>query len=286
MSWLRWTWPRLLRTPGALIGAVLCALLSVAVIAGPWITPHDPIQQNVAIRQRGPSSEHVFGTDHLGRDVFARLLVGARVALVTAAPAVLGALAIGLALGLLGGLLGGFVDDAVLALLDTVQAFPAVILALALLALIGPSQSTVMFVITLAFAPGYARVIRAQTQAARLLTYVDAARALGASRIHIARRHILPNIIGAALILVAMDIPGAITLEAGLSFLGLGIKPPTPAWGVILADGFARIRVAPWPVLFASATLMLATLGITLLAEAIRDHIDPRLRRDTGRTQP
>ena len=198
-------------------------------------------------------------------------------ALVTALPSVVGALAIGLLLGLLAGYLGGWVDNLLLVISDTVQAFPAMILALALLAVLGPSMKNVVFVIIVAFVPGYLRITRAQVMAVKVNPFVEVERALGASPLRIIFVHVLPNVLPTLIILLAMDLPGAITVEAGLSFLGLGVQPPTPSWGVVLADGFAKIRLTPWPVLWSSLTVMLTTLGFTLFGETVRDLLDPRL---------
>jgi peptide/nickel transport system permease protein len=169
------------------------------------------------------------------------------------------------------------VDNVILVLTDSMQAFPAVILALALLALLGPSSTNVILVIIIAFMPGYARVVRAQVLSVKENPFVEAERSLGASNGRIIFVHILPNILAPLVILLAMDLPSAITFEAGLSFLGLGVKPPTPSWGVILADGFSRIRNSPWPVLWAGLALMLTTLGFTLFGETLRDVLDPKL---------
>lgn len=270
---------RVLRRPGGAFGAVVAAVLLLCAIAAPLIAPYDYAQQDIPNRLQGPSIEHVMGTDHLGRDIFSRLVYGARIALITALPGVLIAALVGLTFGILAGYLGGWVESGVLIVTDTFQAFPAILFALALLALIGPSTGSVIVVIAIAFAPGYARVIRAQVLALKTQPFVDASRALGAGDLRLIGAHILPNVIAPLMILLAMDVAGAITIEAGLSFLGLGVQPPTPSWGVVLSDGFARIRQSPWPVLFASLALALTTLGLTLLGEALRDALDPRATR-------
>ena len=166
--------------------------------------------------------------------------------------------------------------------MDTVQAFPTVILALALLALLGPSLQNVIIVIVVSFAPGYARVARASLLSAKQDLYVEAERALGAGDGRIVGVHILPNIVAPLFILLAMDLAAAITIEAGLSFLGVGVPPPTPSWGVILADGFNRVRDTPWPVLSAGLVLMITTLAFTMLGETLRDVVDPRLSGTRG----
>jgi peptide/nickel transport system permease protein len=171
-------------------------------------------------------------------------------------------------------------DNLLILCLDTVRAFPLVMLALALVTLIGPGLKAVMIVIITGFLPGYARIIRMQTRSLREAGFVLAAHAIGAGATRILARHVLPNIIGPLLVLTSMDIPVAITIEAGLSFLGLGVRPPTPSWGTVLSDGYAYIAITPWLILADGLPLVLSTLGFTFLGEALRDAIDPRLRRE------
>ena len=265
------------RRGDGMLGIVIVGLLLVALIAAPLLAPYPAAQQAIKERNEGPSALHLLGTDHLGRDLLSRIIFGTRVAMGTALPSVLAALLLGLLLGMSAGYRGGIVDSWLLVVMDALQAFPAVILALALLALLGPSSTNVIIVVALAFAPGYARVVRAQTLALRAQPFVEAGRTVGATTSRILLRHILPNLLPPLVILLAMDLPSVVTFEAGLSFLGLGVRPPTPSWGVILADGFSKIRNTPWPVLWAGLALMLTTLGFTLLGETLRDLLDPRL---------
>jgi peptide/nickel transport system permease protein len=265
--------------PAGMFGLLVVAVLLVIVVFAPQLAPYDPAAQRITDRLQGPSMTYLLGTDELGRDLLSRLLFGTRIALGVAFPAVLMALFAGLVVGVLAGYLGGWVDKALVIVMDSVQAFPAVILALALLALLGPSLQNVVIVIAVSFAPGYARVARALVLATKENLFVDAERALGAGDLRIVLVHILPNIAAPLFILLAMDLPAAITVEAGLSFLGVGVQPPTPSWGVILADGFVRVRDTPWPVLTAGLILMITTLGFTMLGETLRDVVDPRLGR-------
>lgn len=265
------------RRPAGLFGLLVVLGLILVVLFAPILAPYDPARQDIEHRLEGPSSEYPLGTDHLGRDLLSRLLFGTRVALLTALPAVFTSLVLGLILGLTAGYIGGNVDNIILIFMDTLQAFPAVILTLALLAVLGPSASNVVFVIAIAFTPGYARIVRAQVLSYKEQPFVEVERSIGAGDIRIAFIHILPNIIAPLVILLAMDLPSAITVEAGLSFLGLGVRPPTPSWGVILSDGFARIRNSPWPVLWASLAIMITTLSFTLFGERLRDLLDPKL---------
>ncbi len=208
---------------------------------------------------------------------FRGIMYGARIALITAVPAVMISVIGGVILGLLSGYLGGIVDDGVVIVLDSIQAFPGVILALAILALLGPSLVNEIIVIGIAWIPAYARITRAQAMSAKNQMYVEAERSLGATNGRILTSHVLPNIMAPLLILAAMDLPVVITFEAGLSFLGLGVRPPTPSWGVILSDGFKFVRNSPWPILWAGLALAITTLGFTVFAESLRDVLDPKL---------
>lgn len=274
---------RVVRRPAGLFGlAVIVGLLLIAAFA-PLIAPYDDATQDIANRLQGPTGAHILGTDHLGRDLLSRLIFGTRVALEVAVPAVSAALVLGLVLGLTAGYLGGRVDNAAVVVMDALQAFPAVILALALLALLGPSLANLIVVIGIAFAPQYARVARASVLALKQNPFVEAERSLGAGTPRIVLVHILPNIVAPLFILFAMNVPSAIAVEAGLSFLGIGVQPPTPSWGVILADGFEYVRESPWPIIWTGLTLMVVTLGFTLLGETLRDVIDPRLAGEKRR---
>jgi peptide/nickel transport system permease protein len=268
---------RVVRTRSGAIGLAIVLLLLLCVVGAPLIAPHDPVALDIPSALTGPSASHPFGTDELGRDVLSRLIYGVRIELRVAIPVTLGALAIGLALGLPAGYFGGFVDNALIVVMDTMRAFPPVVFALAILALLGPSMTNVTVVLALAFAPGYARVARALVLAARQEPYVDAERALGASTWRIVLLHILPNILPPLLTLVAMNLPSAIGAEVGLSFLGLGVQPPSPDWGLMLSDGFNYVSRGQWPIVFTGAALMVTTLGFTFLGEALRDQLDPRL---------
>ena len=267
----------MVRRPEGMLSLILVVFLLILIVLAPLIAPYDPAQQDIQRRLEGPSREYWLGTDHLGRDLFSRLVYGTRVALGTAMPSVTVAMMMGIILGLTAGYLGGNVDNFILIFMDTLQAFPAIILTLSLLALLGASATNVIIVIAIAYTPGYARIVRAQVLAFKEQPFVEVERSLGASDMRIVIIHILPNILAPLVILLAMDLPTAITLEAGLSFLGLGVKPPTPSWGIILADGFAKIRNAYWPVLWASLMLMFTTLAFTLFGETLRDVLDPKL---------
>jgi peptide/nickel transport system permease protein len=263
--------------PAGLFGLIVVGGLIFLAIFTPVVAPDDPAHQDIVNRLQGPSWDHLLGTDQLGRDLLSRLIYGTRVALSVALPGVAIALAVGLLIGLVAGYVGRWTDNSLIVVMDTMQAFPAVILALTLLALLGASRTSVIVVIAVAFAPNYARVTRALVLTTKQNQFVEAARSLGARNRRVLGIHILPNVIAPLFILFAMDLPSAITVEAGLSFLGLGVPPPTPSWGVILQDGFERVRDAPWAIIWASLTLMVVTLGCTFLGETLRDVVDPRL---------
>ena len=268
---------RVARNPAGLFGLVVVTGLLVLAVFAPQIAPYDPAHLDVINRLQGPSADHLLGTDQLGRDLLSRLVFGVRIELRVAVPATIGALALGVLLGLAAGYFGGRVDNALIVVMDTIQAFPAVILALTILALLGPSLGNVAIVLGVALAPAFARVTRALVLAVKQNPYIEAERSLGAGTPRIVLVHVAPNILPPLLTLVAMTLPSAIAAEAGLSFLGLGVQPPTPSWGVILADGFTYVRDAPWAVVWTGLALMVTTLGFTFLGEALRDQLDPRL---------
>ncbi len=271
-----------LRQPLGAIGFAIVLMFVIAVVFAPLIAPYDYAQQDIPNRMQGPTAKYWLGTDNLGRDLFSRLVYGSRIAFETALPSVGIALTAGMLLGLIAGYVGGWLDNLIVVIMDTLQAFPSIMLSLAILALLGPSLINVIIVIGLTWMPNYARVIRAQVLAARETVYVESERSLGASDGRILLSHILPNVIAPPLILAAMDLPWVITFEAGLSFLGLGVRPPTPSWGSILSLGFDHIFETPWPILWSGLTLALTTLGFTLFGEALRDVLDPRLSGTRG----
>jgi peptide/nickel transport system permease protein len=271
--------------PTGVVGFFCVVLIVGVAVFAPFLAPYRPEEINVLQRLSGPSAEHPLGTDQLGRDLLSRLIYGARVALIVSLPAVLLGAVLGLALGLIAGYYGGFIDNALLMLFDIVRSFPALLFAIAVIALTGPSLVMVIVIMGVTRFPEYGRLIRAQTLKTKEEEFVTASRALGCSTPRILARHLLPNVIAPLFILAAMDIPVVITFEAGLSFLGLGVPPPTPSWGTILREGYTYVRASPWLITFGSLTLIIATLGFTFFAEALRDAFDVRLRgasRHTG----
>ena len=273
-------WAQLWRDPLGISGLILVILLVGSAIFAPWIVPYDPNKILVGQKLIGPTAEHWMGTDHLGRDVFSRVIMGGRIALQVALASLAAALSAGLVLGLIAGYGPRWLDNGLLLIFDAVRAFPVIIFALALVTLLGPSLYSVIFVVAVTSIPIYARIVRTQTLAVRNNEFVMAEHSMGAGTVRILGVHILPNVLGPLLILASMDVPLIITLEAGLSFLGLGVRPPTPSWGTILNDGYSFIRNSPWPVVFGGIPIVIATLGFTFLGEALRDIFDPKLRRD------
>ncbi|MCY4560641.1 MAG: ABC transporter permease [Chloroflexi bacterium] len=267
------------RDPLGLAGLLVVGLLVASAALADWIVPYDPSGLNVKDRLQGPSPAHLLGTDQLGRDTFSRMIMGGRVALQVALPAVFGAMAIGLTLGMIAGYGPRWLDNLLALFFDTVRSFPTVMFALAVVALVGPSLETVVFVVMMTSIPNYGRVARTQTLSLRNSEFIIAERAMGASMARILGVHVLPNILGVLAVLAAMDIPTVIALEAGLSFLGMGVKPPTPSWGSLLKDGYALIRQTPWLVIAGALPIILATLSFTFLGESLRDVIDPKLRK-------
>ena len=265
--------------PLGLIGLCLVTLMVISALGAPIFAPYDPIQLNIMERLQGPSVNHLLGTDQLGRDLFSRVLFGGQVALKVAFLTIGLALIVGIVLGLIAGYGSAWLDNSIMLLFDTIRSVPTIMLALAAVTVVGPSITTVIFVVAVSSIPNYGRIVRTQTLTLKSKDFVKAEKLMGASLLRILSIHLLPNILGPLLILASMDIPTVIALEAGLSFLGMGVKPPTPSWGSILNDGFSLIRNTPWPIIAGSIPLVLATLGFTFLGESLRDLLDPKLRK-------
>jgi peptide/nickel transport system permease protein len=271
---------RLLADPLGRFGLVLVLLILLTAVFADVIAPYNPSAIAIPARLQPPSLAHLFGTDQLGRDVFSRVVLGARIALEVAMVAITLAVALGGALGLAAGYGPRWLDGLLVLVFDTIRSFPTIMFALALVTLIGPSLETVIVIVVAAFAPSYGRIVRAQTQALKHAEFILAERSLGAGALRILAVHVVPNIVGPLFILASMDVPVVITIEAGLSFLGFGVRPPTPSWGTVLNDGYAFIGNTPWIILAGGLPLVLSTLGFTFLGEALRDAIDPRLRKE------
>jgi peptide/nickel transport system permease protein len=262
----------------AALGLGLVTLFVAMALFAPWIAPADPIRLNVVEKFQPPSLAHLAGTDQLGRDLLSRIIYGARTALSIAITAVGLAGLAGLVLGMIAGFGPRWLDGLLVLLLDSLSSLPMIMFALAVITVMGPGTGTLILVVVLVSIPAYARLIRAQTLALAGADFIVAERAMGASSARILLRHMLPNVVGPLVILLSMDIPVVIMLEAGLSYLNLGVRPPTPSWGNILYDGYTSLRAAPYMVMIAGLPLVLSTLGFTFLGEGLRDALDPRLQ--------
>lgn len=265
--------------PGA-FGAALVTAVLVAALFAPWVATHDPDALDILNRFAPPSASHWLGTDHLGRDMYSRLVHGASVAMAVALSAIAVALVAGTLLGVLAAWLSARGERVILVLFDVVASFPSLVLALAFVAVFGPSTLVVVAIVGISLTPHFGRVARAQVLTLRSAPFLEAERILGASAPRIVLRHVLPNILGPLIVLASMDIPVVITIEAGLSFLGLGVRPPLASWGVLIQDGYQFLSDSWVPVLVSSAALAAATLGFTLFGEALRDAVDPRIGRE------
>lgn len=269
--------PRRRRDGRLVLGAVVVIAFCVTAVAAPLLARRSPTDIDVQNRLQGPSWEHWLGTDALGRDVWSQVIHGTRVAAEVAIPAVLVAAFVGVLIGMLGAFFGGVVDAVVSLITDVFQTFPAILLALAIISVLGPSLQNVIIVVCIGLTPYYMRVTRAQTLAILSRPFIEAEKTLGISRRRLLAVHVLPNVVPPALTMMAMDLPFAIGAEAGLSFLGLGVQPPTFSWGSVMSNGFQYLSQNPWPVIGATAALVLTTLGFVALSETLRDRLDPRL---------
>ncbi len=271
---------RVMHEPLGALGLFLVVFVLISAVGADWWATHEPNQINVRAAFASPSLEHFLGTDQLGRDIFSRVLIGGRIALKVSLISIGVALMIGLTLGLIAGFGPRWVDNILMLLFDSVRSFPTVMFALAVVTLFGPSLVTIMVIVIVTQIPIYGRMVRSQTLALKTSEFILTERAMGAGFFRIIIVHMLPNVIGPLLILASMDIPFVITIEAGLSFLGMGVRPPTPSWGTILNDGYSYIYNSPWPVIAGGIPVILTTLGFTFLGESLRDVFDPKLRKD------
>ncbi len=267
------------RHPLGVVGAVIMAVFVFAAVFADLLTRYDPTSTNAALSLARPSAAHILGADFLGRDVYSRIVYGARISLAVGLGSALLGCAIGTALGLASGYLGGWVDLVIQRLVEIMQALPVLILALIMAAALGASIENTILAISIPLVPYSARVIRSNTLALREMPYVEAARAVGMSETRIALRHVLPNTLAPLIVLATAQLGSAILTESSLSFLGLGIPEPHPSWGRMLSESAAEyVRTAPWLVIFPGIAISLAVFGTNLLGDALRDILDPRLR--------
>ncbi|MCC7359274.1 MAG: ABC transporter permease [Anaerolineales bacterium] len=273
---------RFVRDRAAMFGLALVALALAAATIGPEVAPYDPAALHVDALLVGPGSRFWLGTDELGRDLLSRVLLGARVSLSIAVGVVSLAGLAGISFGLVAGYFGGRLDAVLMRCMDAIFAFPAVLLALALVSVLGASTRNLVIAITLVYVPVFARLVRGLTQQLRSELYVEAARALGASDARIVVAHILPNISAPIIVQATVILAYAILVEAAMSFLGLGVQPPTPTWGGMLAAGKGFLEQSPWVAIVPGLAIMLTVLGFNLLGDGVSDLLDPRLSQEVG----
>lgn len=264
-------------------GMVLVAAFVIMAVFAPWLAPQDPRHIDLPSRLQPPNAAHWFGTDELGRDILSRVIHGARISMLVGSSVVAGSLLLGLIIGSIAGYYGGFVDkffDVVL--MNAFLSFPGILLAIAFVAFLGPGIFNLILALCIGGWVGYARLVRGQVLAVKEREFVEAARALGASDWRIVTRHILPNVIQPVIVQAAIGMAGAVLAEATMSFLGLGVPPPTASWGSMLNDGRAHLFDSPHLVLFPAAAVMLAVLSFNFIGDALRDYMDPRSRIEAG----
>ena len=269
---------KFVRNRVAVLGLVCLALIVMAVLFADMVTPYDPIERNTPERNLGPSLAHPFGTDKLGRDIMSRVLYGGRVSLQVGFLSIALTTLVSVPLGLIGGFVGGMVDDFIMRLMDLILAFPGLILAIWLVSLLGSNMMNVIFAIAFFSLPTYARLIRGITLSIREMEYVMAARSMGAGSPRIMFFHVLPGVLGPLIVLTTLGVSGAIVTGASLSFLGLGVSPPTPEWGAMLADGRNYMRTQWWIAVFPGITITLVVLILNIIGDALRDALDPNVR--------
>jgi peptide/nickel transport system permease protein len=267
----------------ATTGVMLVIIFLACALFAPWIAPQDPAHIDLPARLMGPSASHWFGTDELGRDILSRIIYGARISMLVGGCVVAASLTLGLILGSIAGYYGGITDRILnVVVMNAFMSFPGILLAIAFVAFLGPGIFNLIFALSIGGWVGYARLVRAQVLAVREREFVEAARALGASDTRIIVRHILPNIIQPVIVQAAIGMAGAILAEATMSFLGLGVPPPTASWGTMLNDARAHLFDSPHLVLFPAAAVMLAVLSFNFIGDGLRDYLDPRSRIEVG----
>ncbi|MGG5885676.1 ABC transporter permease [Falsiroseomonas sp. HC035] len=266
--------------PTTAVGAVICLLIMAAAIFAPWLAPYDPAEQDIFNRLQSPGGDYLLGTDQFGRDILSRLMWGARISLIVSLGAIFAAAIIGGAIGLVSGYIGGKFDLFVMQVMDVLLSFPSLILGLIVVALLGPELVNLVVAIALTAIAPFARVARAPTLALKERAFVEAGRALGFSHTRVLFRHILPNIMSEVMVMGTLWLATAVRVEASLSFIGLGVKPPTATWGGMTRDGFENILDAPWLAVFPGIAILLLVLGLNMVGDGLRDATDPKLRNE------
>jgi peptide/nickel transport system permease protein len=272
------SWQRLGRSSNLVAGAVILAVVLASALFAPRIAPYDPIDQEFTSQLRPPSPAHLFGTDEFGRDIFSRVIFGARIALNVGVLADVIATTLGVLLGVLAGYVGGRIDGLVTRLIDVMLAFPYLLLAMMVVAVLGPGLTNAMVAIAIVYMPQFARVVRSVVLSVKEQEFVESARAMGAGATRILRGYILPNIVSPIIVMATLTVGFMIVETAGLSFLGLGASPPTPEWGSMLATGRSFMLTAPWIATFPGLAILVTVIAFNLVGDGLRDLLDPRLR--------
>ncbi|HEV2357418.1 MAG TPA: ABC transporter permease [bacterium] len=272
------SWRRMARSPNLLVGLLILVLVVGAALFAGFLAPYSPIDQSFADQLRPPSGSHLFGTDEFGRDIFSRVLYGARIALTVGVISDGIALATGVAAGVVAGYFGGLPDSLVMRTVDVMLAFPYLLLAMIVVAILGPSLTNAMIAIGIVYTPQFARLVRGAVLGIREQEFVEAAGAIGAGSVRVLARHVLPNILSPIIVMATLTVGFTIVETAGLSFLGLGAAPPTPEWGSMLATGRSYMLTAPWIATFPGLAILVTVVGFNLVGDGLRDLLDPRLR--------
>jgi ABC-type dipeptide/oligopeptide/nickel transport system permease subunit len=272
-------WRGIIRTRGGLIGTVMLAVMVLMALFAAQISPYDPVEQDIVNRFSGPTIEHWMGTDYLGRDILARIIYGCRIAIIVSFGSVLTSAVIGVILGVLAGYgEGSKLDYAIILIFDVVRSFPQLILALAIVAVLGPSLFNLIMALAVTSFPFYGRIARAQTLSLKESDFVKAAKAMGLGKSRMVFRHIIPNILTPIVVCVGMDMATMIVYEAGLSFLGLGVKPPTASWGIMLRNGYKYIMTSPWMIFWPALAIAFAMIAFALFSDGLRNALNPKER--------
>jgi peptide/nickel transport system permease protein len=277
-AWRRGPLGTLVRQKLAMTGSVIVFFFILVAIFGPLLAPHEPMEQFSAFRLKGPSSDFYFGNDEFGRDILTRLLYGSRISFQVGVIAVGISAMIGIVAGMIGGYVGGWIDSVISLLMDVLYAFPTILLAIAIMAMLGNSLTNVMIAIGVVNAPTFMRVVRGSVLSVRHMTYVEAAQSVGASVPRIMVRHILPNIMAPLIVHASLNFAFAVLAEASLAYLGMGNRPPSPSWGSMVSSSYGYLQLAPWAAIFPGVAIALTVLGFNLVGDGLRDALDPRLR--------